>query len=240
MTSYRIQSSPDVEEGGASPPGDVVTIARAELDALRANAGAESSEIPKVGRAPVLPTEPSSTRSQDLGAADREVDGHLPGARAFLDPDARERESFYAKEIAAREQKVAELERAYRAALRDRELATALAGKPLVAGATTQLIKLWRDDFDAYEEEGQHRVCSRDGRTIDQAIAERLASPEYAHFCLPSSRGGAGAQDANRTAKSSHAGAPRNLGEAVVLQWREQAAARAHVPSQPIGWGRRR
>ena len=65
-------------------------------------------------------------------------------------------------------------------------LLTALAGRPLVAGATTQLLKLWRDDFDVIEEDGKHRVCLCDGLTIDQAVAERLASAEYEpHFCLP-------------------------------------------------------
>ena len=120
------------------------------------------------------------------------------------------------------------------------DLATALAGRPLVAGATTQLLKLWRDDFDVIEEDGKHRVCSRDGLTIDQAVAERLASAEYAHFCLPSSRGGAWAPDAKRAAKSGHADVPKNLGESVALRWREQSAARAGFPSKPIGLGRRR
>ena len=161
-------------------------------------------------------------------------------AQAGTATDGSDRDASHAQELAAREQRVTELERAYRSALRDRELATALTGKPLVPGAAAQLIKLWREDFDAYEESGEYRVGSRDGRTIQQAIADRLASAEYAHFCLPSSRGGSGAQDTNRVARLPHGGAPKTLGEAVVMQWREQAATRAGGASKPIGLGRRR
>ena len=90
--------------------------------------------------------------------------------------------------------------------VRDRELATALAGKPLVAGAAAQLIRLWRDDFDVYEEDGRYKVAARDGRTVARSVADWLASPEYSHFCLPSSRGGTGARD--RTGRRA-GGAPR-------------------------------
>lgn len=236
MGLYRILRSPDAGQEGGALPDDIVTISRAELDALRARAGASGTaeDGPEAVPPPRLTTPPSPSPD------DTATGGEVRESRPPLDPAARDLESFYAREIGAREQKVAELQRAYRDAVRDRELATALAGKPLVPGAASQLIKLWRDDFDAFEEAGEHRVCSRDGRTIHQVVAERLSSQEYAHFCLPSSRGGAGAQDANRTAKSSPPGAPRNLGEAVVMQWREQSAARANVPSRPVGLGRRR
>ena len=187
-----------------------------------------------------LPDEVVSISRSELDALRARAEAGAPEAQDTADPAARERESSLTRELAAREQKVTELERAYRAALRDRELATALAGKPLVPGAAAQLIKLWRDDFDALEESGEHRVYSRDGRPIQQAIADRLADPEYAHFCLPSSRGGSGAKDANRGARLNQNNAPKTLGEAVVLQWREQTAARAGSASKPIGLGRRR
>src|SRR5262245_47811792 len=50
--------------------------------------------------------------------------------------------------IAALERRALESERALRAALQEKELATALAGRPLVPGGSDQLIRLWRDDFD--------------------------------------------------------------------------------------------
>src|SRR4051812_2133076 len=49
----------------------------------------------------------------------------------------------HAREAVAPDGRAAEIERLYRAAIRDRELATALAGRPLVPGAAGQLLKLW-------------------------------------------------------------------------------------------------
>jgi hypothetical protein len=142
-------------------------------------------------------------------------------------------------ELALRETKVASLETRFRETLRERELATALAGRPLVAGAATQLIKLWRDDFDVYEERGEYRVSSNDGRNVAKAVADRLASPEYAHFCLPTSRGGPPSGELARTATSSNPTAsPKTLGEAILTQWRDMTT-RSQQPSGPFGLGRR-
>ena len=209
-----ILRSPDFEPEGGPLDDELVTISRAELDVLRANAGEGSSSRPEPGDSLV--------------------------ARSEFAETLKTREAAHSREIAAREQKATELERAYKAALRDRELATSLVGKPLVPGAAAQLIKLWRDDFEVVDEDGEIRVLARDGRGIDQAVAERLAGPEFAHFCLPSSRGGTGAKGQNRSASSAPTpAAPRTLGEAVLLQWRE-AASRPQASPTPTGWGRRR
>ena len=215
MSLFRILLDPGDGEGASASSGDLVTISRSELDALRASA------------------DPDPARG-----ATANPDGS--DARSEFDRILRERESALMDEIAARDRRVSELERACRAALRDRELATALAGKPLIPGAASQLIKLWRDDFDVDDEGGEDRVTSREGRTVGQAVAERLSSAEYAHFCLPKSRGGAGARDANRPAATVAVNTPKNLGEAVLLNWRKEAATRTGDPSKPIGLGRRR
>lgn len=150
------------------------------------------------------------------------------------------REEALARELAARDRKVADLDSAYRKALRDRELATALAGKPLVSGAAGQLIKLWRDDFDVYEEAGEYKVAARDGRTVAQWVADRLAGADHAHFCLPASRGGSGARGLSQSgAPGAAAPSARTLGEAVVSQWRETSAARVAPSTGLAGWGRR-
>ena len=166
-----------------------------------------------------------------------------PALSGRSDEPAREaarREEALAKELAARDRKVADLESAYRRALRDRELATALAGKPLVSGAAGQLIKLWRDDFDVYEESGEYKVAARDGRTVAQWVAERLGGGDYAHFCLPSTRGGAGAKGLSQSGEAGGAAsAAKTLGEAVISQWRESAASRVAPAPGLAGWGRR-
>lgn len=150
------------------------------------------------------------------------------------------REAAHSREIAAKDHKAAELERAYKAALLDRELATALVGKPLVPGAATQLIRLWRDEFEAVDEGGSIRVLARDGRGVDQAVADHLSGPDFAHFCLPSSRGGTGAKGQSHSATPAPPPAsPQTLGEAVLSRWRE-AAARAPGSPPNAGWGRQR
>ena len=163
------------------------------------------------------------------------------GSPVVADGSAGRREAELVRELEARDRKLDELQTAYRAALRDRELASALAGKPLVGGAATQLIKLWRDDFDVYEEAGEFKIAARDGRSTAQWVADRLNGSEYAHFCLPTSRGGVGAKGLSRSSESDGAAAsPRTLGEAVISQWRESTASRGTTPQGPAGWGRRR
>ncbi len=168
-----------------------------------------------------------------------------PGPLAVVDAPVIEaasgREEELTQELKVRDRRVADLESAYRKALRDRELATALAGKPLVSGAVSQLITLWRDDFDVYEESGEYKVASRDGRTVAQWVGERLEGIDFAHFRLPASRGGAGSRGLSQSGVSiGNDVGPRTLGEAVVSQWRESTPARVGAPQGPSGWGRRR
>jgi len=142
---------------------------------------------------------------------------------------------------AARDKRLSELEGVCKSAVRERELATVLAGKALVNGAAPQLIKLWAEEFDVYEEDGRFKVSSRDGRAVSQVVNQWLASPEYSHFCLPSSRGGTGAKDASRPAGGSATkSTPKTLGEAIVMKWREEAAAQPNNLLKPIGLRRDR
>ncbi len=139
MSLYRILRSPEPAEGGSPGDDDLVTISRQELDDLRVRAtAAENRETTARADSHAFDSEPSARTSHE------DVEARL-----------RAREASYAEELAAQERKAAEWERAYKAAFRDRELAAALAGKPLVAGAAAQLIKLWCDDFDVYEEGGR-------------------------------------------------------------------------------------
>lgn len=144
-----------------------------------------------------------------------------------------------AREEDARDRRAAELERAYKAAVRDRELATALAGRPLVPGAAAQLIKLWREDFDVHEEGGELRVTARDGRPVARAVVERLAEAEYAHFCPPTTRGGAIPKGTGRASGPAVTAAPKTLGEAALLRWHESATMRTDPSAGPIGLRRR-
>ena len=201
---------PDQIEAESLMADDVVTISRGELESLRARA---SGSVPAegVGR--------HSGDSKPSTSLERIKD----------------------EEASARDKRLTELEVVCKSAVRERELATVLAGRALVGGAAAQLIKLWSEEFDVYEEQGRFKVTSRDGRAVSQVVNEWLASPEYSHFCLPTSRGGTGAKDASRPVGGSGAkGAPKTLGEAIVMKWREEAAAQPNNLLKPIGLRRDR
>ncbi len=193
-----------------APAEELITISRWEFEALQARAASGSSAAKEAASAPAPAPIPASAP----------VAATLP---AQAEPDAR---------LAAREKTLRE-------AVRDRELATALAGRSLVPGAASQLIKLWRDDFDVFETDGELKVTSRDGRSVARAIADRLEDPEYAHFRPATSRGGVATRGTGRTQTPGTPIVPRTLGEAVVQQWREGAANRADPASGPIGLRRR-
>ena len=193
-------------------------------------AGTEGT-TPEAETATVPPSESAVFRSRSEEA--RPTDMHPKAG-------TEEIEARFAKEIADRERQSSEWERAFKSALRDREIATALAGKPLVSGAAAQLITLWRDEFSVCEERGEFRVRARDGRPITQAVTEMLDSAEYSHFRQPSSRGGTAQRGASIGRGSPPvAPSPRNLGEAVIMQWRE-TMSRSDDGSAPIGLRRRR
>ena len=199
---------------------EFVTISRAELEILKSSFRATGDKaLRELSQTEIEPA-PRNSR-----AADREFGSETPSK----------------KELEERDQRVASLEKMCREAVRDRELATMLAGKPLVAGAAAQLIKLWRDEFDVYEEDGTFKIAARDGRKPAQVINEWLTSVDYSHFCLPSSRGGTGARDSNRPASTPQLPeAPKNLGEAIVRKWREESVSRVDGMSKTIGLKRRR
>ena len=151
------------------------------------------------------------------------------------------RDEEYLREIASQDKRLAALERVCKNAIRERELAMLLSGRTLVPGAAAQLIKLWSDQFDVYEDNGVYKVASREGRSAEQVVNDWLASAEYSHFCLPASRGGTGARDASKpTRMATSETVPRNLGEMIVMKWREESAAQPESLLKPIGLRRNR
>jgi hypothetical protein len=162
-------------------------------------------------------------------------------AGAEAEDRLRATERRYDEELARLARKAEQWEGACKAALREKELAAALAGRPLVPGAAPQLIKLWRDELNVIDEANGPRVTSRDGRSVAEAVASWLSSPEYAHFSRPSSRGGTTPPgDSRSTGTAPPRNTPRTLGDAILDQWREASQASRHDPAAPIGLGRRR
>jgi len=224
----------EVNEGESpAPSGDLVMVPRSELEALLARLEAA------VSMNPASRFDSPLSRPEDQATSEPIEDTSLRLATGGAAPETSE--NSLSKELAKRDQRLGDLERTCKSAILDRELATALAGQPLVSGAAPQLLKLWRDEFDVYEENGIYRVASRDGRGVGPVVSEWLSSREYSHFCLPASRGGTGARNANRpTQDGSNIGGPKNLGEAVVMKWREESVAKPNNLLKPIGLRRNR
>lgn len=191
---------------------------------------------PKVAEDEVSPNALVTISRWELEALRAKASGGTPATSTAPHPAKPPTETSTRTDEAAG-RRLTEMERGLKAAIRDRELATALAGRQLLPGAAAQLIKLWRDDFEVFEEGGEYRVVARDGRPVTKAITERLTEADYAHFLPPSSRGGAAAKGLTRSANPESP--PRTLGEAILKQWRESASTRLDPSSGPIGLRRR-
>lgn len=156
--------------------------------------------------------------------------------RQPFDQTMTSREAMFVRELAESERKAAGWEKAYRRALRESELASVLASKSLVPGAAGQLVKLWSDEFEVLELDGRLRVSTQDGKSVSEAVKEWLASPEYSHFCQPTSRGGTTQASQNLAAQGSHGSTtPRTLGEVAIQKWRDSLSSNGDGIPIPIG-----
>lgn len=198
--------------------GEKVAVPKAALDVLRSRLETIASQL--------VSRDGSGNGEEHFRGRDRQPSDSLTTLEAELD---------------RRERRVSELEGALRTAMKDRELATALAGRSLVPGAATQLMKLWREELQVVEDETGCKVATVDGRSVSQAVSDWLSSQEYSHFCLPTSIGGSGSRDSVRpTERQAGTSTPKNLGEAVVMRWREESASRTNNLLKPIGLRRHR
>ena len=145
-------------------------------------------------------------------------------------------------ELAAEKTRVdTEIERG-RTFVRDRELAIALAGQPILEGQGQNLMKLWKDDFKAIPDGDTYKVVLAAGgtKTVVEEVADRLKLPLYASFLRPSTQGGANAGRTDMAPPPGTPAQPANAGEAMVLAGKQMLAAQSgpnRSLSQSIGWG---
>jgi hypothetical protein len=146
--------------------------------------------------------------------------------RAAAEAQSREQFQAAAQQLQARidaaEEARRNTERNWLTAERDRELASALAGLPLLEGdAPNQFRRLIADDFEArLSTDGRVSVVERaTGRPVADVVRERGQSPAYAHFMRARGQGGTGAAEARPPATGSTE-APATLGQALLSQHR--------------------
>ncbi len=122
-------------------------------------------------------------------------------------------------------------ERAKRYAL-DGELARTLASQPLVPGGAEQLTQLWRNQFAVEPQGDTYAVRTPTFESVEAFVTRNLAQPNYAHFVRAQNpTGGTGAPQGGALSTPTPAAnilsdapvQPRNLGEALLLQMKENA-----------------
>lgn len=81
----------------------------------------------------------------------------------------------------------------FKATTLDSQLAVALSNHKLTKGSSAQLLKLWRDELVVEKDaaDGTWKARSRDGRPVEQFVAENLANDDFAKFVQPTTTGGA-------------------------------------------------
>ena len=127
-----------------------------------------------------------------------------------------------------RTQRAAIEERAKRYAL-DGELSKVLASQPLVPGGAEQLTQLWRSQFQVEPQGESFHVRTPTFQSVGDFVGAQLARPEYAHFIRAANPGGGtagttgGHQAAPTPANPATPQAPKNFGEAIILQMQEMA-----------------
>jgi hypothetical protein len=139
-------------------------------------------------------------------------------------------------------------ERAQRAAIEKRaekfalssQLATALASQNLVPGAAPQLSTLWQNEFVVEAAGDSYAVRTPSFQSLTDFVATKLASPEYAHFVRSTTSGGTGAGHAASQAAPTPSQTPppappqpKNFGEAIVMQLKQDGMAGAAGSRDP-------
>lgn len=130
------------------------------------------------------------------------------------------------------------LERQYLDGERERTVSGALATAS--AGLRPECVEMVRElaskGLVSVRDPQSGRVVVQDaatGRPAAEVIKERLASPAFAVFYLPSSQGGSRASGAAATVATPPAGGStyETLGEAVVAQWQARAPGNPMIPT---------
>jgi hypothetical protein len=142
-------------------------------------------------------------------------------------------------------QKALDAERSSRAAVEERakryalegEVSRVLASQPLVPGGAEQLTQLWRSQFVVEPQGDSFTVRTPTFQSVGDFVQAQLARPEYAHFIRASNPGGgtAGTTGAHQAAPTSPATpappvAPKNFGEAIILQMQD---SQKNQPADP-------
>jgi hypothetical protein len=142
-------------------------------------------------------------------------------------------------------QKALDAERSSRAAVEERakryalegEVSRVLASQPLVPGGAEQLTQLWRSQFVVEPQGDSFTVRTPTFQSVGDFVQAQLTRPEYAHFIRASNPGGgtAGTTGAHQAAPTSPATpappvAPKNFGEAIILQMQE---SQKNQPADP-------
>jgi hypothetical protein len=221
---------------GGAPPADGAPPAAA---AATTPPSPQPTPTPTAAPVPTVPLEQFTAIQSRLAELEKERADRETKARE-IEINALKVKGDYEKVFnLQREQSQAELqaertrlkdieERAKRYAL-DRELALALASKPLVQGGAEHLTRLLRDDFSVAASGDSFVVQSKDFRSVNDYIGAMLGRPDYQCFIKPNNPGGgsgAVGTQAVQTGTLPPADAPpATFSDAVIAMAKAKAAA---------------
>ena len=140
-------------------------------------------------------------------------------------------------ELAAERARPKDLEERSKRYALDRELALALASKPLVAGGAEHLTRLLRDDFQVAPAGDSFVVQSKDFRSVGDYLGAMLGRPEYQCFVRSNNpTGGSGAQGGGLGRPDSPANpavdaTPQTFSDAVIALSAAQKATGKRTPN---------
>lgn len=138
--------------------------------------------------------------------------------------------------IKAEAERAAKLEQRAKTSTLQRDLASAIAGHPILAGKAAQLQRLLSDGLEVVEDGEGWKTQSLDGKDVAEYVAEALASDEYSHFIQAEKRGGTGAKGGSTPAPTAKGGQTVDLVAAIKAKMAETDAS---VPSHYLPIDRR-
>lgn len=221
----RILLNPEPAEG-VTPP-----VATPEV-ASKAEAVTPPVETPKPPAPPApnpLAADLAATRARlaELEAADaererlaREAEEEKLRAKGEFEKLIKQRDADLATEKA---KAAAATDRAKAYAL-NTELAIAFSSHALVEGSAEDLSELWRKDFEVVADGDTWAARSKDGRTVKEVIAERLAG-RWSNHVKAEARSGSGGGNGNVPAPTPTSTTPETSAQRQARQLKEVMTA---------------
>lgn len=215
----RIRLNPNPSDGGGNPaPQPAPDFARPPAAPGEARTAPEPKPEPKPEPAPqASPWQDERKRYEAELAELRQFRASVESEKEQAEKerlrkagDAEQLMARYEAELKRRDEAVAAERRRYLDSTLERDLAVALAEFPWVDGAAARVAKLFREELETVERNGQYHTIARESlRPIADHLKERIAGdPFFKHLLKSDARPGSGATNPSFPAGSTRGDEP--------------------------------